>query len=73
MSALFHHHAAWINMQAVIGVAFMIVDSFGHYLAQTVHDHGLPVGPPEKTATLCRVMDKYTSSSALISQNRACC
>jgi hypothetical protein len=47
MSALFYHHAAWINMQAVIGVAFMIVDSFGHYLAQTVHDHG-SVGRPAR-------------------------
>jgi hypothetical protein len=27
--------------------AFMIVDSFGHYLAQTVHDHDPLVGTPE--------------------------
>jgi hypothetical protein len=34
-------------MQSVIVGAFMIVDSFGHYLAQTVHDHGPATGPPE--------------------------
>jgi hypothetical protein len=31
-------------MHACHKPAFMIVDSFGHYVAQAVHDHGPPVG-----------------------------
>jgi hypothetical protein len=34
-------------MQAAVVGAFMIVDSFGHYSAQTVHDHGPPATLPE--------------------------
>jgi hypothetical protein len=40
--------------------AFMIVDSFGHYLAQTVHDHGPPPGRYEYAVALCRSMHKHT-------------
>jgi hypothetical protein len=34
-------------MQAAMVGAFMIVDSFGHYLAKTVHDRGPPTDPSE--------------------------
>jgi hypothetical protein len=34
-------------MQAAMVGAFMIVDSFGHYLTQTVHDHGPPAALPQ--------------------------
>src|ERR1700728_4683863 len=48
-----------ISMQAAVVSAFMIVDSFGHYSAQTVHDHGPPVARHEYPVALCRSMHKH--------------
>jgi hypothetical protein len=36
--------------------AFMIVDSFGHYSAQTVHDHGPPTARHKYPVALCLSM-----------------
>ncbi len=60
MSASLTTTPHWITMQAVMAGAFMIVDSFGHYLAQTVHDHGPPPGRYEYAVALCRSMHKHT-------------
>jgi hypothetical protein len=43
-------------MQAAVVDAFMIVDSLGHYSAQTVHDHGPPAIIHKYPVTLCRSM-----------------
>src|ERR1700728_1451469 len=48
-----------ISMQAAVVSAFMIVDSFGHYSAQTVHDHGPPAARHEYPVALCRSMHKH--------------
>jgi hypothetical protein len=37
----------------------MIVDSFGHYLAQTVHDHGPPAARHKYPVALCLSMHKH--------------
>jgi hypothetical protein len=34
-----------INIHAALAAPFMIADSFGHYSARTVHDHGSPIAP----------------------------
>jgi hypothetical protein len=57
-----------ITMQAAMVGAFMIVDSFGHYLTQTVHDHGPPAARHKYPVALCRSMHKHAQKSiALIS------
>jgi hypothetical protein len=52
-----------ITMQAAMVAAFMIVDSFGHYLTQTVHDHGPPAARHKYPVALCRSMHKHTQKS----------
>jgi hypothetical protein len=47
MSARLTTTPHWITMHAAMVGAFMIVDSFGHYLTQTVHDHGPPAALPQ--------------------------
>ena len=51
-------------MQAAVVGAFMIVDSFGHYPAQTVRDHGPPAARHEYPVALCRSMHKHSQRAA---------
>jgi hypothetical protein len=59
MSARLTTTPPWITMQAAVVGAFMIVGSFGHYSAQTAHDHGPPAASHEYPVTLCRSMHKH--------------
>ena len=59
MSARLTTTPHWITMQAAMVGAFMIVDSFGHYAAQTVHNHGPPAGRHKYPVALCRSMHKH--------------
>jgi len=61
-----------IIMQAAMAGAFMIVNSFGHYLAQTVHDHGPPLARHKYPVALCRPMRKHAQrATPAIRQIRA--
>jgi hypothetical protein len=51
-------------MQAAMVGTFMIVDSFGHYLTQTVHDHGAPAAPHKYPVALCRSMHKHAQRAS---------